>query len=207
MSIHWAPHISRGKRIGLGVGALLLLGAAGGAGAVALTRPPVEMAPTVPTAIAKLANTRGVVSVRGRVAEVYGDRFIVQDATGRTLVDAGRGTAGSLHRADPILVQGRFDEGQLHARYLVDAAGNVQEVGPPPPPGRRGPPPPPPPGGPGTPPPPPPPPPSGTGAGAPPPPPPPGGPGAPPPPPGADAPPPPPPPPATSGPAAPTPGR
>jgi len=203
MSIHWAPHISRGKRIGLGVGALLLLGAAGGAGAVALTRPPVEMAPTVPTAIAKLASTRGVVSVRGRVAEVYGDRFIVQDATGRTLVDAGRGNAGSLHRADPILVQGRFDEGQLHARYLVDAAGNVQEVGPPPPPGRRGP---PPPGGPGTPPPPPPPP--GAGAGAPPPPPPPGGPGAPPLP-GADAPPPPPPPPPppASGPAAPTPGR
>ncbi|WP_217482549.1 hypothetical protein [Sphingomonas sp. CL5.1] len=172
MSMNWIPHVSRGQRIGLGAGALLVLGAAGGAGAMALTRPSIEMAPTVPTAIARLADARGVVSVRGRVTEIYGDRFIVQDATGRALVDAGPAAASSLHPADPIVVQGRFDDGQLHARYLVDASGGVQDVAPPPPPGAGAPPPPPPPpGGPGAPPPPPPPP---TGAGAPPPPPPPG---------------------------------
>ncbi|MDR6786717.1 hypothetical protein J2Y58_000055 [Sphingomonas sp. BE138] len=179
------PHLTRPQRVALAGAALLAVGAAGGAGAVQLTRPSVEMAPTVPTAIAKLPASDGIVTVRGRVAAVYGQRFLVEDATGRTLVDAGRG-AGTLTRGAPVLVQGRFDDGQLRARFLADQAG-VREVGapppPPPPPGAGAPPPPP---GAGAPPPPPP------GAAAPPPPPPPGA-GVPPPPPGAGAPPPPPP--------------
>lgn len=140
-------------------GALLVVGLATGAGAVALTRPAVEMAPTIPTAIGKLGGTKGIVSVRGHVVETYGDRFVVADQTGRTLVDAGRAGA-ELRTGSQILVQGRFENGQLRARYLVDGSNTVQEVGP----GPRhdaGPPPPPPP-------------PPHTGAGAPPPPPPPG---------------------------------
>lgn len=134
---------------------LLVLGFASGAGAMALTRPTVEMAPTVPTAIAKLTGSRGVVSVRGRVAEVYGDRFVVADSSGRALVDAGR-KGVDMQTGSSILVQGRFENGQLHARYLIDASGTVQEVGPrgphsfgeaPPPHGPGGPPPPPPPAG------------------------------------------------------------
>ncbi|MGK6321995.1 hypothetical protein ACMGDM_02800 [Sphingomonas sp. DT-51] len=171
------PHVTAPRRLALAGAALLALGAAGGAGAMALTRPAVEMAPTVPTAVAKLPQSSGVVTVRGRVAAVYGDRFVVEDATGRALVDAGRDSAPRA--GAPVLVQGRYDEGQLRARFLVDSAG-AREVGPPPPP--RGPGAPPVPGA-GAPPPPP-------GAGAPPPPPP--GAGAPPPPPGAGAPPPPP---------------
>jgi hypothetical protein len=168
------PHLTRGQRVALGGAVLLAVGAAGGAGAVQLTRPGVEMAPTVPTAIGKLSASDKIVTVRGRVAGVYGSRFLVEDATGRTLVDAGRG-AGTLTKGAPVMVQGRFDDGQLRARFLVDQAGGVREVGAPPPPRGAGAPPPPPPG-----------------AGAPPPPPP--GAGAPPPPPGAGAPPPPPPP-------------
>lgn len=166
MKFHWNR---LGKRSGLALGgALLVLGLAGGAAGMALTRPTVEMAPTVPTAVAKLSGSTGIVSVRGRVAEVYGDRFVVADQTGRTLVDAGRAGA-DMRTGSPILIQGRFDNGQLHARYLVDGSGSVQEVGQS---SRHGPavPPPPPPVGPG-------------GAGAPPPPP--GGPDAPPPPPPA----------------------
>jgi len=174
------PHITAPRRVALAGAALLAIGAAGGAGAMALTRPAVEMAPTVPTAVAKLPQSSGVVTVRGRVAAVYGDRFVVEDSTGRALVDAGRGSAPNA--GAPVLVQGRYGDGQLRARFLVDSAG-AREVGPPP----RGPgaPPPPPAPGAGAPPPPP-------GAGAPPPPPPPPGAGAPPPP-GAGAPPPPPP--------------
>ncbi|WP_341209561.1 hypothetical protein [uncultured Sphingomonas sp.] len=186
MKVSMIPHLSRGQRVALGGAALLAMGAAGGAGAVQLTRPSVEMAPTVPTAIAKLPATSGIVTVRGRVAGVYGTRFLVEDASGRTLVDAGRG-AGTLTKGAPVLVQGRFDDGQLRARFLADQGG-VREVGAPPPPpappapGAGAPPPP----GAGAPPPPPP------GAGAPPPPPVQGA-GAPPPPlPGAGAPPPPP---------------
>jgi hypothetical protein len=163
------------QRLGLGAAALLAIGAAGGAGAVSLTRPDIEMAPTVPTAVSRLTAAHGIVTVRGRVAEVYGDRFTVQDGSGKALVDAGPRSRLAVRAGSPILVQGRFDNGQLHARYLVDASGTVQEAGPPPPrPGAGAF--PPPPGGPGAPPPPPP-----------------GGPGAPPPPPGAGAPPPPPP--------------
>lgn len=183
MKLPWNDGL--GKRSGLIVAAtgLLVIGLAGGTGAMALTRPTIAMAPTVPTAIAKLSSSTGIVSVRGRVAEVYGDRFVVQDQSGRALVDAGPHGA-DLRTGSAILVQGRFDDGQLHARYLVDGSGSVQEVGPPPPsPHGAGAPPPPPPGGPGAPPPPPP------GGAVPPPPP-----GmSPPPPPGVAAPPPPPP--------------
>lgn len=135
---------------------LLALGAAGGAGAVSMTRPGVEMAPTQPTAIARLAQTSGVVTVKGRVAEQYGDRFVVQDGSGKTLVDAGP-DAGGLETGSVVMVQGRYADGQLHASYLVDAQGRVRAVAPPPPPHGPGMAPPPPPGGPGMAPPPPPP--------------------------------------------------
>ena len=193
--------VSRRTRILSGAVVLLALGAAGGAGAVSLTRPAVEMAPTVPTAIARLAQTSGIVTVKGRVAEVYGNRFVVQDGSGRILVDAGRGSSGAIRSGSGMTVQGRYDQGQLRASYLVDPQGQIEEVGARPPhagpggPRGDGPPPPPPPPGAGPAGAPPPPPPGGAGA-LPPPPPPPGGNGvAPPPPPvGANALPPPPPP-------------
>ncbi|MEH3158821.1 MAG: hypothetical protein PGN08_07675 [Sphingomonas taxi] len=167
------------------LGAVVLLAAsAGGAGAVAMTRPAVEMAPTVATPIARLPASSGIVTVKGRVAEVYGDRFVVQDASGRTMIDAGREGANTMTRGAPVLVQGRYDDGQLRAHFLVGPNGAVEAVGPGP--GRRphdharpgpdGAPPPPPAAGPGAPPPPPPgagpaggPPPAPGGAGAPPP--------------------------------------
>ena len=162
-------------RMSIAAAALMVAGAAGGAGAMSLTRPTVTMAPTVATPIAKLASSSGIVTVKGRVAEVYGDRMIVQDATGRTMVAGNREATGTLARGSAVLVQGRYDDGQLRAAYLVGPGGQVTEMGPrpgprpdgPAGPGPRGP----RPGGPGAPggpdgPPPPPP-----GAGAPPPPP------------------------------------
>jgi hypothetical protein len=149
---HWSPR----NRMTLAAAALLALGAAGGAGAVQLTRPPIEMAPTVPTAVGRLAQTSGIVTVKGRVAEVYGDRFVLQDGSGRTLVAVGPGGA-DVQAGSALTVQGRYFDGQLHASYLVDGDGTVRAVGAPPPPPPHGPgAPPPPPGGPGAPPPPPP---------------------------------------------------
>lgn len=148
----------KNSRIALGIGAAVLLGvgAAGGAGAVQATRPSVEMAPTVATPTARLSATSGVVTVRGRVAEVFGDRFVVQDGSGRAMVAAGREGRGTVAIGQPVTVQGRYDEGQLRASYIVDAAGKVTAVGPRGPghdgqglrrgPRHDGPPPPPPPG-------------------------------------------------------------
>ena len=111
---------------------LLGLGAAGGAGAVLMTRPGVEMAPAQPVAIASLSARTGIVTVRGRVAEVYGGRFTVQDGSGRTLVDAGpRAPDGAVTAGAQVTVQGRFDDGVLHASFLVGADGNVTPLGPP----------------------------------------------------------------------------
>ena len=182
------------------LGAVVVLAAsAGGAGAMAMTRPSIEMAPTVATPIAKLASSSGIVTVKGRVAEVFGNRIVVQDGSGRAMIDAGPDGASNLTTGAPVMVQGRYDQGQLRAQFLVGPNGAVEAVGPARPPHGPGAPPPPPGAGPAGPPPPPP----GAGpAGAPPPPPPGAGPagagptGAPPPPPAGPngvAPPPPPP--------------
>ena len=179
-------HIGTRQRLALGAAALVAVGAAGGAGAVALTRPSIEMAPTVATPIAKLASSGGIVTVKGRVAEVFGDRFVVQDGSGRAMIDAGRDGTANLARGNAVLVQGRYDEGQLRARFLVGPSGEVNEVGPRPGPhGPGGPGGPHGPGGPGGPDAPPPPPPGAGPAGTPPPPPPGNGRDAPPPPPPA----------------------
>ncbi|WP_295561000.1 hypothetical protein [uncultured Sphingomonas sp.] len=186
------------------LGAVVVLAAsAGGAGAMAMTRPSTEMAPTVATPIAKLASSSGIVTVKGRVAEVFGNRIVVQDGSGRAMIDAGPDGASNLTTGAPVMVQGRYDQGQLRAQFLVGPNGAVEAVGPAHPPHGPGAPPPPPGAGPAGPPPPPP----GAGpAGAPPPPPPGAGPagagptGAPPPPPaGANGVAPPPPPPGAAG--------
>ncbi|WP_294316914.1 hypothetical protein [uncultured Sphingomonas sp.] len=186
------------------LGAVVVLAAsAGGAGAMAMTRPSIEMAPTVATPIAKLASSSGIVTVKGRVAEVFGNRIVVQDGSGRAMIDAGPDGASNLTTGAPVMVQGRYDQGQLRAQFLVGPNGAVEAVGPAHPPHGPGAPPPPPGAGPAGPPPPPP----GAGpAGAPPPPPPGAGPagagptGAPPPPPaGANGVAPPPPPPGAAG--------
>jgi hypothetical protein len=109
----------------------LLKGGAAGAGAIALARPSVEMAPMHPVPIARASQTTGPITLRGRVVEVYGDKFVLQDASGRMLVDTGPRaerpvlTAGAL-----ATVQGRFDDGFIHASFLVDPEGNVTELGP-----------------------------------------------------------------------------
>lgn len=119
------------KKVKLGAGAALCLalGAAGGAGVVGMTRPPVEMAPASPVAIASLMQHDGIVTVKGKVAEVYGDRLILADGSGRTMVALGH-DAPTIAAGAALTVQGRYDDGQLRASFLVDQSGNVSTVGP-----------------------------------------------------------------------------
>lgn len=115
----------------LAVGTMLVaLGAAGGAGAATFVRPSIEMAPTVVTPIAKLGSMSGIITIKGRVAEIYGDRALITDSSGKTMVDVGRGRASSLAIGSTILVQGRFDDGQLRGSFLMDPDGDVEAIGP-----------------------------------------------------------------------------
>jgi len=107
-----------------------------------------------PVAIGKL-QAADVVAVKGSVAEIYGNKFILQDDTGRMLVELGpQGEDGNVvTKGEQVAVQGRFDRGFIAAQVVSHADGRNQAFGPPRPPrpdreadrgpGRRPPPPPP----------------------------------------------------------------
>lgn len=123
------PRLSRGPALGATAALLLALGAAGGAGAVSLTRPAIEMAPLNATPIGRLSSGGDVVTVKGRVIEVFGDRIVVQDKTGKTMIDVGRASTLSLAIGQQVTAQGRYDDGQFHASYLVGENGRVTAIG------------------------------------------------------------------------------
>jgi hypothetical protein len=85
----------------------------------------------------------GVVAVKGTVAEIFGNKFILQDDTGRALVELGplgeEGTA--VVKGEVVGVQGNFERGFIHAQLVSHADGRNQAFGPPapPPPPDRGP--------------------------------------------------------------------
>lgn len=122
---------SRRNTLVLAATGLLALGGAAGAVVMAETRPSVSMAPATPVAIRSLSSS-GIVTVRGRVAEIYGNKFIMADASGRALVDTGReGDDRQLVTAgEPVTVQGRFDRGFVHAAFLVGPDNKVVALGP-----------------------------------------------------------------------------
>jgi hypothetical protein len=113
--------------------AVLALGAAGGAGAnryIQKHRPQAVLL-LQPAPIAQLKN-RSPVAVKGQVAEVFGNKFIVQDDSGRTLVDTGpRGEGGKpVAKGETITVQGLFDKGSIHAIVMTRADGTSEAFGP-----------------------------------------------------------------------------
>jgi hypothetical protein len=127
---HPRSTLHRRRRLMIAAAGLLALGGAAGAVVVAETRPSVTMAPAVPIAVRSLSS--GIVTVRGRVADIYGNKFIIADSSGRALVDTGREgeretlvTVGEL-----VTVQGRFDRGFVHAAFLVGADSKVTALRP-----------------------------------------------------------------------------
>ena len=82
------------------------------------------------------------VAVKGQVAEVFGNKFVVQDDSGRALVYTGRsGESGNLvAKSETVTVQGRFEHGSIHAQAIWHPDGRNDFVGPPgPPPAPGGP--------------------------------------------------------------------
>lgn len=126
--------LSLSRRMRLGAAAIGLLAIGGVAGTVAghAGRPPIEMAPLRPVAIASLVKTDGIVTIKGRVAEIFGNKFVIDDGSGRTLVDTGReGDDQTLvANGSAVTVQGRFKRGFVHASFLVDQAGKVTALRP-----------------------------------------------------------------------------
>lgn len=127
-------HATSLVRARIGIAAVALLAIGGGAGAIAghAFGPAIELAPVRAIAIRALPAQNGIVTIRARVAEVYGNKFVADDGTGRTLVDLGRaGDKGALVAdGQTVSVQGRFDRSVLHASFLIDAADKVLPLGP-----------------------------------------------------------------------------
>jgi hypothetical protein len=88
-----------------------------------------------PVAIDKM-QADNVVAVKGSVAEIFGNKFILQDDTGRALVELGRqGEDGAVvTKGEQVMVQGRFERGFIVAQLVSHADGRNQAFGPPPPP-------------------------------------------------------------------------
>ncbi|TAV49426.1 hypothetical protein ELI30_14485 [Rhizobium leguminosarum] len=129
------PVPSRQRRLAIPVVAAvvaLVIGAAGGAGAVKMMGPTPEMAPLTPVAISAMPAT-SLVTIKGKVAEIYGNKFVLQDDSGKALVETGRaGEDGDLVAKDEaVTVQGRFDDGFVHASYLVRQDGRTEALRPP----------------------------------------------------------------------------
>jgi hypothetical protein len=112
--------------------AVLGVGVAAGAGGMAVLRPGAEMAPAQPVAIGALPSWGGV-TIKGRVSEIFGNKFIVADETGRALVETGpAGEGGGIVAKDEaVTVQGRAEDGFVHAGFIVHGDGRVEAVRPP----------------------------------------------------------------------------
>jgi hypothetical protein len=113
--------------------ALLAVGAAGGAGAnryIQKSRPQ-NVLLLQPAPIAQMIP--GPLAVKGKVAEVFGNKFIIQDDSGRALVETGpRGEGGKLvAKGETITVQGHLENGFIHANVMTRADGTSEALGPP----------------------------------------------------------------------------
>lgn len=108
-------------------GAALFAGGAGSAWVAGATRPAIAMAPSRPVAINALATGNDVVLVRGTVGQVFADHFELIDATGKAIVQTGRGWSlmPLVATGQSVAVQGRFANGYVHAAFLVGADGKV----------------------------------------------------------------------------------
>jgi len=113
------------------VGALALPLAFGAMGLSLSKNRAVAQTPVAPVAIQALVPS-GATAIKGDVAEIYGNKFVVQDPTGRALVETGRaGEGGTLvAKGESVTVQGRFENGFLHAALITRADGTKVLVGP-----------------------------------------------------------------------------
>lgn len=131
-------HSRRPYLTGLFAAGLIAVGLVAGAGASILAAPRDRIMLMQPTSIGSLAPYSDV-AVKGKVAEVFGNKFVIDDGSGRALVETGpAGDDGKLVApGETLTVQGRFDDGFIHGDLLVHADGKAESLRPPRP-GPRG---------------------------------------------------------------------
>jgi hypothetical protein len=126
--------LSRGTGAAAAVAVVLIAGAALGAGGTRLAQNWQQRSVMLlqPAPIDKMAE-RSPVAIKGDVAEVFGNKFVVQDGSGRALVDTGPRGEGRMivAKGETVTVQGRFDSGVVHADVLAHADGRNEAFGPP----------------------------------------------------------------------------
>ncbi len=126
--------LSRGTLATGALAGVLIAGAALGAGGTKLAQnwQPRSVMLLQPAPIDKMAQSSPV-AIKGDVAEVFGNKFVVQDGSGRALVDTGpRGENRTVvAKGETVTVQGRFDRGVVHADVLSHADGRNEAFGPP----------------------------------------------------------------------------
>ena len=114
--------------------AVLAIGVAAGAGGTRLAQrwQPRSVMLLQPAPIGTMQEGSSV-AVRGSVAETFGHFFILQDNSGRALVDLGpRGDdVDAAAKGENVTVQGLFDRGLIHAQVVAYADGRTEEFGPP----------------------------------------------------------------------------
>ncbi|MEW6630828.1 MAG: hypothetical protein AB1440_08185 [Pseudomonadota bacterium] len=131
-------HQRRPYLTGLFAAGLIAIGLVAGAGVTIFAAPREKVVLMQPISIASLAPDSDV-AVKGKVAEIYGNKFVVDDGSGRALVETGRaGEGGKLVASgETLTVQGHFDDGFIRGELLVHADGKAESLRPPRP-GPRG---------------------------------------------------------------------
>ncbi|WP_019906659.1 hypothetical protein [Methylobacterium sp. 77] len=126
-----ASATQRRSRRGWIVGAIAAPLAFGAVGLSLAQNSGVTLTPVAPTSIAQLSPSAAI-AAKGEVAEIFGNKFVVQDGSGRALVETGKaGEDGALvTKGEAVTVQGRFENGFLHATLLTRADGKTVVIGP-----------------------------------------------------------------------------
>ncbi|CAA2144154.1 DNA-binding protein [Methylobacterium bullatum] len=121
----------RRSRRGWIVGAIAAPLAFGAVGLSLAQNSGVTLTPVAPVTVAQLAPSAAI-AAKGDVAEIFGNKFILQDGSGRALVETGKqGEGGTLvTKGEAVTVQGRFENGFLHATLLTRADGKTVVLGP-----------------------------------------------------------------------------
>ena len=133
-ALHETPTSStrarRLKRLRLALGAVMAAGVL--CFGLRALQPEDTAALVPPVAVGSLADDTRT-AVNGQVAEIFGNKFVLADSTGRALIETGpAGEGGELVAVgETVTVQGRFAHGFLHAEVLVHEDGRVEALHPP----------------------------------------------------------------------------